>query len=339
MNHRDLSYCTPMCVMLAAMSVVGAAYAESQGSAAAGTAAPSAPAANVQPTPAQDECQLRLSAGTSFQADTDLEDKGDFKFSRWGAGVSLRQPLPDNTLRIDHNLTYERDSYSFSGLDTPKDPWGDVNALTYIATFRKSLEDSDWSIFGGPIVGFAAEDGANIANAINVGVSAGAIWRASKDLTIGLGVVAADELQQRFTILPLPILDWRITDDLHLASSRSQPGLRGRGIELIWSFAPKWELGAGAGYERRRFRLSDSSHYMPDSNEVTGYTSNGIGQNTSFPMYLRLGYELSDSWSFTGVLGVVTGGELRLEDNGGHKVASQDYDTAPYMGIAATWRL
>ena len=78
-----------------------------------------------------------------------------------------------------------------------------------------------------------------------------------------------------------------------------------------------WELGLGIAYQKRRFRLDD--HRNPSGRPRSVAPGNGdpnrdgVGQETSVPIYVRARWAPSKT-AFVDVYGGVTvGGEVRLE--------------------------
>ena len=265
------------------------------------------------------------SAGTAYQFPASLDDGGSFTLARLGVGVGVAYPLHGTSFMFDHALSYERDAYDFSSRN---EPWDDINALTYSLRAVYKADD-DWVLMGGPILGVSAEDDADWGDALRFGIMVGATYRWSPELNIGLGVIAAWDVGDKDTVVPMVLVDWKISDQWRLHNARPQPGFRGTaGLELAWAPQPKWELAMGAAYDTRRFRLSD---------EDRGDLTDGIGQNNSIPVYARVSYQVSDAWSLGAIGGVLLGGELRAYDDDGHKLAEENYDPAGFVGVSVRW--
>lgn len=287
------------------------------------------------------ETIVKVSSAAAYQFDTDLNNDldadGSFSQTRLGAGLSIVQPVSNSQLFLSHAFNYEYDAYDFSGTSVFSDdnqifatskPWSDTQLLSY--TLRADLRlDHDWGIFGGPIIGASWENGANIGDALNYGGLAGVNYGNWRNFGIGLGVIVTGGLEQDVQVLPLVLLQWQITDTLALRNPRPQPGLRGTaGLELAWTFSPRWVLAVGGAYDQRRFRLDQS----------TSPASEGIGQNSGYPVYARLDYLPNDHWSISGLAGVLMGGRLLLETDGGHEIGDLRYDTAPMLAAAVAYR-
>ena len=292
----------------------------------AGLALAQAPATNQATDVENDETKpmFRVSGGAIQQFDTGLDRGGTFNMTRLATGLAFRYPISDS-ITLTHGLGYEYDAYHFSR--KTGEPWNDTNLIGYSMVFGIGLS-REFDLFVGPMAGFAAESGADWGNALQYGGSAGFHWKPSRDLSLGTGLAVVKPIEQDVRVVPFLLVDWKITPELALRNSRSIPALRsGAGMELAWRFVPKWEVAAGAVYQRRRFRLNEDGP-VPD----------GIGQNTSLPAYVSLNWRPDDSWTLGLNAGVIFGGELRLDNSGGHEISKTNYDAAPFVGAGVSWR-
>ena len=306
-------------LFLAVLQVAGLAWGQS-------STAPS----SSQPAPADDAAptlqpKFSVSTGVAHQFETNInDDGGKFSLTRYGIGASLKIPI-DQRLSLTNALNYEHDTYQFSG--TGVKPWDDSNLLTYGLQVGYGIT-RQWSLFGGPTLGFSAESDAKWSNAFIYGGMVGVNWQPNADLSLGFGLIASQPIEDDTFYFPLIMVDWKITENLRLHNARSQPGVRGgAGIELVWTFVPKWDLSLGGAYERRTFRL-DSESVSP----------NGVARNTSLPVYLSLRWNPTPQWSLGVLGGVAFGGELRVETRSGDWVSTTNYEPAPFVGAMISWR-
>ncbi len=86
-------------------------------------------------------------------------------------------------------------------------------------------------------------------------------------------------------------------------------------------------LGRGASYRVLRFRLSD-----------TGPVSNGVGQESGVPVFLRVTRNFTEQMALHFYCGVVAGGKLRVENSSGDKLRTEDFDPAPLFGLTFVGR-
>jgi hypothetical protein len=292
---------------------------------AAGETQPAAPAAA---QPAKDPYTFSVAAGASQMFDADIdEDGGQISRTRAGLALGLDANCTD-TLTVKNKLNYTYDKYNFA--DSMGDPWEDVHTLSYAMLIDCKIDDT-WTVFGGPMLAIAAEDGADWGDAMIPGVSIGAKYRFSPDLVVGLGVAGVQPIEDGFAVLPIILLDWKISDEFSVRNSSPIPGVTmgALGLEGVWAFADGWEAAVGAQMEKSRFRLSDNN----------GWNNGGVGQVTGVPVYARLDWKADKQITVSGIAGVIAGGTLRIDDQDGDQIGDDvDYDPAPFVGITASYR-
>lgn len=280
--------------------------------------------------------EIALLGGYTHQFRADLDDGGDYSVSRFVAGIGFGLKLND---RLDLNLGF---GYEFNGYDFEGDtvfgfaadddiPWRSINLFNVGASLNYRLDDH-WRVFGGPIVRFAGESDADAGDSITGGGFAGAAYRFSDKLTLGGGFGVITQIEDDTTYFPVLIVNWQITDNLRLANAGASAGItvsgRASGFELVWSFLENAELALGADYALRRFRLDDGNAVAPE----------GVGEESNFPIWLRASYKFNPTFSVDAYLGVALGGEIKLDDRNGDRIAKQDVDPAPTVGVSLRLR-
>jgi hypothetical protein len=148
-----------------------------------------------------------------------------------------------------------------------------------------------------------------------------ASYRASRNFMIGLGAGVYYRLEET-RVFPSLFISWKITDRLHLGNSYRLGPTGPAGLELTYILDKNWQLGVGGGYRSRRFRL-DKNGPIPD----------GIGEDDSWPVYVRLSRKLWRTVNIDLFAGAAFGGKLRLEDSGGNEINSLSYNTTPLVGL------
>lgn len=269
-----------------------------------------------------------------FETDIDDGDAGSFSRNRVGAAFGLNYRFTDE-VTMKNLINYTYDMYDFqSPDDTPEgfeiDPWGNVHTLAYTMVFDYKIDDT-WTLFGGPSLAFAAEDGADWGDAMIWGGSVGAKYRVNPDLMVGLGIAGVQPIEDGFAALPIILFDWKISEEFALRNSSPIAGVSMGylGAEGIWMFADDWEAVVGVQAEKSRFRLAES-------NPVA---ENGVGQVTGVPVYARLNWKPCEHITVSGLCGVIAGGNLRIDDEDGNKLGDDvDYDPAPFVGISASYK-
>ena len=159
-----------------------------------------------------------------------------------------------------------------------------------------------------------------------------AAWPAStianKDLSLGLSLGVLSQLEDDPAIVPIPNIRWRFADALTFSTGITQLGGRtGLGPDLAWSINDVVDLGVGAQYQRRRFRLNDH-----------GFNKKGIGEETSAPLYVRIAFHPVPEATLELFTGVAVAGELTIQDKDGNQTFDRGYDAAPMLGLRGEYR-
>lgn len=254
---------------------------------------------------------------------TDIDSGGTFSSSS-GRVTLTAESLVQRDLSLKLSMGFGGDFYDFKGanLGSGLDPWDDIYSLGFRGRINWSVTNQ-WVVFGGADILFSGETGASWDNAITGGGLFGATYIFGQDLQVGLGFFIGSKLEDSVLFVPVPVLHWKI-DEHWAISTQGRAGLTGgTGAELIYDFGGGWAAAIGGRYEFRRFRLSDS-----------GPTPNGVGQDSSFPFWARLSYDLNKNFSMDFYGGFLLGGNFQLDDSAGFKLGESDYDGAPFMGLS-----
>lgn len=268
-----------------------------------------------------------VQGGAFHQFDADLDDGGSFSVNRLFVQGGPGYTIGDGR-QVSFSVGYGFDGYDFSGhhgLAALK-PWGDVHSLRFSIPLRWRF-DNKWSAFVGPTLRFTAESGADFNDAVSGGGFAGVAYRVNDRLTIGPGIGILTQLEDSTRVIPVLIIDWKITDTLSLNTGRGVGATLGPGLALNWKPTSQWDLTAGGRMESLRFRLDDDG-------EVPG----GIGDDRAFPIYLGAVYSITPLIQAGLFGGVEVGGKLRLEDENGRKITEQDHDTTGFLGVTFSAR-
>ena len=262
--------------------------------------------------------------GAVYQFDADIEDDASFKVTRFNleAGTGYRWNRQDS---VSLALGYTYNGYSFSEGKEPgafaNEPWEDIHNFSLGAPIRYGISN-EWSTFVIPSVRSTGESGASFSDTLTGGILGGFAYRFGDRLTIGPGIGVISQLEESATVIPILIINWKMTDKLSLETGRGQAATLGPGLTLNYRANDRWSAAIGGRYEKLRFRL-DSSDGNPD----------GIGEDLSFPLFASVTHRFSPKSSVSLIGGVELGGELRQEDEKGNRIASENYDPAPFLGL------
>ncbi len=231
---------------------------------------------------------------------------------------------PDHRRSVSLALGYGFDGYDFSGDRgiAALSPWKTVHTVRVSTPVRWGA-GRDWTVFVIPTLRSSAESGASLGDSLSGGGFAGFSYRFGDRLTIGPGIGAMTEIEESPDIFPVLLIDWKITDRLRLETGRGLGATRGPGLILRWEVSDGWDLSLGGRYEKLRFRL-DREGVAPD----------GVGSDRSFPLFCGATYRFTPRAEASLVGGWALGGELRLEDENGNRIAEENYDPAGFLGVA-----
>ena len=265
--------------------------------------------------------------GYVHQMDTDIDNGGSFSVNRFfvQGGPSY---VSDKGTSISLAVGYGLDGYNFSGNTGfgGRNPWEDIHSLRFSIPLRWKINEQ-WAGFVSPTIRFAGEKEADFDNALTGGGFAGFSYRYSDSLTIGPGIGVLTQLEDSTRVIPILIINWKITDTLSLNTGRGIGATLGPGLTFDWRPSRVWSFSIGGRYERLRFRLDEE-----------GTVPNGIGDDLSFPIFGGIAYSFTPMIRIGVLGGVEVGGELRLEDENGNTIIKENHDPAGFLGITFSAR-
>lgn len=299
--------------LLALGGLAGAATAQTPETAPTAAAAPGAPSG---------PWRTGVTVGAAHMFDAGLDGGGDFSATRWYAQATLSYAFDPRT-SIGLTVGGGVEDYDFSGVGAP---WDQINELRVGVPVRFSPHDRV-DVFAIASLRWHAEDGGSLDDGRTEGLIAGATYAVSDRLRIGPGLGVFSQIEDDVSVFPILLIDWRITDRLALRTGAGFAATQGPGLTLDWQATDTLSLGLGARSEDSRFRLDDS-----------GPAPGGVGEETGFPIYATATWRPLPYASLVAVAGAKVAGSLRLENANGQTQAKDDYDAAPFVGIAGSLR-
>jgi len=268
-----------------------------------------------------------LRGGCVHQFDGELDGGGSFDTDRLFLQGGVSHATKDGR-SISLALGYSFDGYDFSGDSgfAGLRPWNNIHSFRFSAPVRLKYDDH-WSLFVIPTVRAGAESGADFDEAFSGGGFAGFSFRFSDRLTIGPGMGAITRIKDDASVFPVLIVHWKITDRLSLEAGRGLGATLGPGLTLNWRATDSLNLSLSGRYKRLRFRL-----------DKDGIASNGIGDDRSIPLIGAVSYRFSRKIRASLLGGVALGGEVRLEDERGHRLSESEYASAGFLGFSFNFR-
>lgn len=262
--------------------------------------------------------------GYAWQGESDIDGGGgaSMHVNRFDVGLLGRLDFAER-FRWTSSLFYAANDYDFDGGGfATGDPWGTVNTLRMQTKLRFAI-DEQWGISAGGVFTFAPESGADWGDSFTGGGLLAADYRASRELMVSLGAAVVSQIEDDARVVPSVILLWTPPGPWAVrVGAVPASGGAAAAAEVAYRLAEPLEVGLGALYNQRRFRL-DGSGPAPD----------GVGQDDNLPVRLRLGWNALPNLSFNALAGVALAGSLQLDDRSGHTLRDQGYDPAPYVGL------
>lgn len=280
------------------------------------------------------------------QFKTDVDDNSEMSRNNAFLSLSQRIKVADKT-SVFLLGSYTLQAYNFSG-GTNVDPsggppperlqdqkyyqWDDVHRGVIAALVGHDVNDR-WRLIGGALVRSWGEGGANFGDTITGGIIAGFDYHPNEDFSIGLILGAFSALEDHVGILPVPTLKWQFAENWKWTVGLTTVLDPGVGSELEFTINDEFSIGAGFTYQTRRFRLGDGNRAGNNPSRPGRDDEGGVGQETELPVFVQIRWRPIPAASIDLLGGVALAGHLRVEDNDGDRIADDDYDAAPFVGL------
>jgi len=230
-----------------------------------------------------------------------------------------------NRAGVTFNHDYADDSFSNPAAFGGVAPWGVLQHYGVAAPLFFG-SDSGGIVNVTPSVDWFRENGADWSESLNWGgiVSESRTFPDGNRLGFGLGVFQRIE---KTRVFPLIFVDWKLTERWRIVNPLPAGPTGPTGLELDCRLDGGWNIGLGAAWRTTRFKLS-----------ATGPVPDGIGEERGIPVLLRPTRSLAERTTLHLYAGVVTAGQLRVEDSSGNALREVDFDPALLLGAALTAR-
>jgi len=260
------------------------------------------------------------------QLESDLDQGGQVRASGvLASGTVLHGFTPQFTAGV--TLRYDFESWkfgeplAFGGVA----PWTDVQRPSIAVPLRYAV-NADTVVSIVPSVQWAYEDGASAGDAVIYGGLLSVARVFSPSLTLGLGAAVFREIDET-KAFPFLLVDWKIDDKWRVANPFPAGPAGGAGIELVYALNDAWELAAGGTWRTYRFRLARDGP-VPD----------GIAESRGVPLFARASYRFTRDTRLDAYAGALLGGKLTVMNSDGNDVASDEFGTAPLLGMTLSSR-
>ena len=264
---------------------------------------------------------FKLSVSAIHQFDTNLDEGGDFNVNRYLFKLGWDKKISD-TLKAGISFNYDLHDYSFS----KPAAFEYLTKLKNLQSFGLATRiiytiNQDWRLVVIPSIEASKESDADLEDSLIYGGIFSAGYRVSPDLMIGTGFGIFSRLEE-VSYFPVVFINWEITDRLRLSNPFNSGPTSPAGLELSYTFHKSWEIACGGGYRSYRFRLKDK-----------GIASNGILQEKSVPVWGRITLRSGSLVKVDLNTGAFLLGKLKIEDQDGHEISKDQYDTAPFIAV------
>jgi len=303
--------------------------------------------------PRRPDVKVLLEAGYEHEFASDIDDPGNpprsgGDFTRDSASLYARPTFDlGDRFSLSPILRWENHSYRFANEAKALGfAWNDVNygMLGLLASWKI---DAKWSLLGGPVVRYQGEAGAHFDDSLDGGGVFGFLYQPNPRLTTGLVIGVVSAIEEDLAIVPIPFVRWQAGDTVAFDVGVQRVGARsGVGAGMRWQASKRVELGLGGAFVNRRFRLDDHGRMQRAPTDAIGRqpgvargrSVEGIGQDRSFPVFVRLALEPFENASLDILTAVAFGGQLTVEEKYGDQIQRQDYDPTPLVGVQASYR-
>ena len=263
------------------------------------------------------------SSVTAFnQPQSDIDGGGEFSLSSALFRFKATKPISPKII-VGLSVKFDVDDYDFKGLTEfgGLEPWNDIRRFGLGIPIFTRL-GKRWSLGLSPSVDWLQEYGADSGDSMTYGSPVFLARGFARDKRLGLGASVFRNVEDEWKVFPFVAVDWRFNEKWRLSNPFEADVLGPAGLELSYTINSRWHLGGGGVYRTFRFRLDDD-----------GAAPNGIGENEGIVTFLRL-QRTGDNGLDLGIfIGATLDGRLELKDSGGNKLASSDYDTAPFVAL------
>jgi len=260
--------------------------------------------------------------GFIYQGEGDIDGGGSVEVMRFDVGLLGTAKLSERW-RWRNAYFFGVHGYDFDGAGFGAgDPWDTTLNMRLGSALSYAINDT-WGVSAGGIFIFSPETDADWGDSFTGGGTLGVEYRHSDTLFASLGVAVISQIEDDATVVPMVGVNWQ-PDPLWTLRVGAVPASGGAAAagELAYRVLEPLEIGLGAIYHQRRFRLDNS-----------GPARQGVGVDDNLPIRLRLGWDITQHVSLHLLGGVVVAGEVELEDRNGNRLRKEDYDPAAYVGL------
>ncbi len=277
---------------------------------------PEAGADDAAPRDPLSDISFRLRGGAGYIAEADLEDDGgSVAITRLGSSLAITG-RPDERSSLTFQAGAAFSFYDFSDVGTLMpggvEPLDEASEYDLGLLYSRRFDDT-WSMFAGGTVTFAAASGASWDDAVMWGGVVGATYQINERVRVGVGVGVSSRLEDDVRFIPVPVIDWQISDSWRLRTVDRTIDIRG--LELAYQATEALELFVLAGWASREFRLDDD-----------GANPGGVFREQRVPVLGGVTWTFAPQASLEVAAGVDAWSSYEVLDSDGDELVDVDAD-------------
>ena len=278
------------------------------------------PPAQITDTPQGPTFSASLGAWYAFETDLDA-GPGDLSVARARLDLSMTLTPAERTL-LTFGIEAEESWYDFNnatGLDASGDPFDNATNVDFFARYVAPLNDTT-NYFVLASIGLAAESGADLGESLIYGGGVGFVTRQSATFSWGLGVLVRTRLEDDALIIPIPQINWKMSDRWTLASQRA-------GLRLAYEATDALTYGLGVQFDSRTFRLDED-----------GVIPSGVATDRRVPVAFFADYKPTPDITIGAQIGASLFNNIELFDAAGNDIIDDDVDPGLFIGLTGQIR-
>lgn len=286
--------------------------------ATAGTADETAPVTRSGPAPRTGP-SFSLTLRGQYLPTADFRDEGDLRVYRAGytAALSLAPPGPMvTTISLTHEISeYDFDEHAPDTLQHV----GRLRVRRAGLMHRRPINER-WSMMAMGDITSAGEAGASFSDTLTYGALVSFRYQWRDNVAPSIGLLAHTRPGRDVWVIPVPGLDWTITDRLSLRTAN--------GATLAYRMGERkqWEAELAGEYFVRRYRL-----------DKNGEASRGALHDRMWPVTAGLAYAPNPGMRIQARAGYILGREILVYDRDDHRL-SKDRIEPDWIG-AVEWMM
>jgi hypothetical protein len=255
----------------------------------------------------------------NFEADLD-DAPGSVSIDRVGGSVGMLFPIGERS-RLSVEGATEFSFYDFknaTGFGSGfSEPWDNTMQMNLAVTFSTQAT-RQWSWFAGAGIDDSVQTGAELSDGVTGGVFGGASYSFSEKFTIGLGAALRTHLADEGEVVPIPVINWQISDQWKLDTHAE---IGARGVRLSYQPLEQLTLSLNAAYAIREYRLDDS-----------GPAPGGVGRDYRIPVSFGAQWYFNRQFAIGARVGIDAWQEYTLLDSSGDRVSQINTKPGVFIG-------